>query len=67
MQVSTAANSPCKDCTKRQLHCHSKCKAYAEYKQKLEIAREKENKRAEENNFNYAERRAVRKIMRGKR
>lgn len=64
MQISKIALSPCKGCTKRQLHCHSKCEAYAEYKQKLEIARGIENKRAEENNFNYAERSALR---RGKR
>lgn len=67
MQISKSANSPCKNCPKRQLHCHSQCEAYAEYKRKLEIAREEENKRAEENNFNFAERRAVRKIMRNKR
>lgn len=67
MQISKSANSPCKNCTKRQLHCHSQCEAYADYKRKLEIAREEENKRVEENNFNFAERRAVRKIMRSKR
>lgn len=64
MQISKSANSPCKNCTNRQLHCHSQCEAYADYKRKLEIAREEENKRAEENNFNYAEKTALR---RGKR
>lgn len=64
MQISKSANSPCKNCTKRQLHCHSSCKAYGEYKRKLEIAREEENKRAEENNFNYAEKTALRRRKR---
>lgn len=64
MQISKIALSPCKNCENRELHCHSSCKAYGEYKQKLETARKKENERAEENNFNYAERSALR---RGKR
>lgn len=64
MQISKIALSPCKNCENRKLHCHSSCKAYGEYKQKLETARDVKNKRAEENNFNYAVKTALR---RGKR
>lgn len=64
MQISKIALSPCKDCKNRQLHCHSSCEAYGEYKQKLETARDAKNKCAEENNFNFAVKTALR---RGKR
>lgn len=34
----------CKDCTKRQLHCHSTCKEYLEAKEKHEAAAAAERK-----------------------
>ena len=33
-------NSPCHCCTERQLHCHSKCGKYLNYKQALEAVKE---------------------------
>jgi hypothetical protein len=36
--MSKVITAPCKDCTKRQLHCHSICedyKAYREYRQSV--------------------------------
>ena len=32
-------NSPCMNCTQRQLHCHSSCPAYAEYRNKIDNAK----------------------------
>lgn len=33
--------SPCKGCTERVLHCHSKCSRYADYRQALDAANAK--------------------------
>lgn len=29
-------NAPCKNCQERELHCHSKCTQYTEWKQQYE-------------------------------
>ena len=34
--------SPCKDCPDRVMHCHSSCRAYLDYKQTLDDARQKD-------------------------
>ena len=43
--------APCKDCQKRQLHCHSSCEAYKEYRQYREQIYAEKMKRAEESDF----------------
>lgn len=42
---------PCKDCTKRQLHCHSSCEAYREYRRSREQVYAEKMKRADESDF----------------
>lgn len=32
----TAKGAPCKDCEKREPHCHSKCEGYISYKKERE-------------------------------
>lgn len=43
--------APCKDCTKRQLHCHSSCEAYREYRRYREQVYAEKMKRADESDF----------------
>jgi len=38
--------APCKGCGERQLHCHSKCEKYLEYRRALDDAREKDHGKA---------------------
>ena len=35
---------PCFECKDRHYNCHSSCKKYKQYKNKLDIARKKRNK-----------------------
>jgi hypothetical protein len=48
MEVITA---PCKDCQKRQLHCHSSCEEYKAFKQYRDSIREQRYQRIEEIDF----------------
>ena len=34
--------APCKDCPNRELHCHSTCQKYLDFKVEMEIARKAE-------------------------
>lgn len=43
--------APCKDCQKRQLHCHSSCEEYKAFDQYRREIRERKMKRAEESDF----------------
>lgn len=43
--------APCKDCTKRQLHCHSSCEAYMKYREHREQVYAEKMKRADESDF----------------
>ena len=43
--------APCKDCPKRQLHCHSSCEAYRKYREHREQIYAEKMKRAEESDF----------------
>lgn len=43
--------APCKDCTKRQLHCHSSCEAYRKYRQHREQVYAEKMKQADESDF----------------
>ena len=43
--------APCKDCAKRQLHCHSICEAYREYRQYREQVYAEKMKQADESDF----------------
>lgn len=51
MVVSATAESPCKDCKERHLHCHAECGKYKEYKDTLENNRYNIHKMTEEGNF----------------
>jgi hypothetical protein len=37
--------SPCKDCIERRFNCHSGCKAYEEYKNKVDELNAKKHER----------------------
>ncbi len=39
---SNLLNCPCKDCEKRDEHCHSKCKEYKEFKNERERLKKKQ-------------------------
>lgn len=43
--------APCKDCPKRQLHCHSNCEAYRKYREHREQVYAEKMKRADESDF----------------
>lgn len=43
--------APCKDCSRRQLHCHSTCEEYREYRQFREQIYAEKKKRADESDF----------------
>ena len=42
---------PCKDCLKRELHCHSSCEEYKAFKQYRDSIREQRYQRIEEIDF----------------
>ena len=48
MQAITA---PCKDCQRRQLHCHSSCEEYKSFEQHRQAIREQKMKRVDEAEF----------------
>ena len=50
-QISLSILSPCKDCTDRQLHCHSTCDRYKVYKAEIEQRRAAKKAEADEINF----------------
>lgn len=45
--------SPCKGCEERQLHCHSGCERYREYRSQLEKNKAEQHAKVEENAFMY--------------
>lgn len=49
--MSERTEAPCKGCQKRQLHCHSSCEEYREYRQYREQIYAEKMKRAEESDF----------------
>ena len=51
-QISLSILSPCKDCTDRQLHCHSTCDRYKVYKDEIEQRRAA--KKAEDDEISFA-------------
>lgn len=46
INISYGISSPCKECTKRHMGCHSRCSEYLEYKKKLEDIRKTEREEA---------------------
>ena len=56
--------TPCKDCQERQLHCHSSCPKYAEYKQELADLEARKQAYDSEANFHAAEKSVVRAMWR---
>lgn len=52
---------PCYNCKDRCFCCHVTCAKYAAYKAQLELLKEYNKKQAEEENFNFAMKRALMK------
>lgn len=48
-------DAPCKDCTERTLHCHSKCKKYLNFRQERDKALKAEYELKESQNYRSAE------------
>lgn len=55
------AKVPCQNCSKRQLHCHSQCSLYAEYRQQLQLDKDKLNKQRELDSFLFITKQALMK------
>lgn len=54
--------SPCKDCTKRQVGCHTVCRRYKIFRGLLDISREKHLEKLDEFEFLIAVRSKTKKI-----
>ena len=54
-------NVPCQNCKQRQLHCHSQCGLYAEYRKQLQLHKEAENKQKELDSFLFITKQALMK------
>jgi len=52
---------PCHNCTERCFCCHASCAKYAAYKSQLELLHEYNRQQAEQENFNFAAKRALMK------
>ena len=52
---------PCQNCKQRQLHCHSQCSLYAEYRKQLQLYKEAENKQKELDSFLFVAKQALMK------
>ena len=46
--------SPCLNCENRQINCHSNCKAYKQFKHKLDIYNKEVNKQRQFDNDYYS-------------
>lgn len=47
--VHRQRNSPCKDCTRRVVGCHSACEDYSAYKQELTLSKAEADKEKNKN------------------
>lgn len=56
-------SAPCKDCKKRQLHCHDVCERYAAFKEEIDVA----NRRRKEYEAAMRPSEAYFKAIRGRR
>lgn len=54
--------APCKDCTRRQLHCHSCCTDYKEFRQHMDRIHVEKMKRVDEEDFMKAVKRRAARI-----
>lgn len=54
--------APCKDCPHRQLHCHSSCTAYGEYRRHMDELHAEKMKRVDESDFMRAVKRRAARI-----
>lgn len=61
-EISLNILAPCKGCTDRELHCHSKCGRYREYRSKIEQRRTKNAEKNAEIEFATALKREVRRL-----
>ena len=49
--MAERTEAPCKNCSKRELHCHSSCEEYKEFEQYRQAIREQKMKRVDEAEF----------------
>ena len=61
-EISLNILAPCKGCTDRELHCHSKCGRYQEYRSKIEQRRTENAEKNAEIEFATALKREVRRL-----
>ena len=54
--------APCKDCSRRQLHCHSSCEDYREYREYRDRVNAEKMKCVEEADFMRAVKRKAARI-----
>ena len=54
--------APCKDCQRRQLHCHSSCGDYKAYREYRDRIHEEKMKRVDETDFIRAVKRRATRI-----
>lgn len=54
--------APCKDCSRRQIHCHSTCEEYREYRQYRDRVHDEKMQRVEEADFMRAVKRRAARI-----
>lgn len=53
--------NPCRNCTKRHIACHSKCKEYIAWKAEWDKRKEHENKQKEKENLLWRDKRRYKK------
>ena len=60
--MAERTEAPCKNCSKRELHCHSSCEEYKEYRQFRNRIHDEKMKRVDETDFIRAVKRRATRI-----